>query len=56
MATPIRPIPILTGEDATRFIDASDAAEMNPQKIDFSKQREVCRRVVKKARSKGYLL
>jgi len=29
MATPIRPIPTLYGEDAKRFVEAAEAAERN---------------------------
>ena len=54
MATPIRPIPILTGDDALRFIQSADDAERNPKRIDFSKQREKCRKIIEKARSKGF--
>ena len=40
MATPIRPIPILTGEAAERFIRMADAAEKNPhtQKSGISEE------------------
>ena len=27
MATPIRPIPVVTGDDAIRFVEAAEAAE-----------------------------
>ena len=30
MATEIRPIPVVTGEDAKRFIEAAERAERNP--------------------------
>jgi hypothetical protein len=30
MATDIRPIPVVTGEDARRFIEAAERAEQNP--------------------------
>lgn len=30
MATEIRPIPVVTGEDAKRFIEAAERAEKNP--------------------------
>jgi len=55
MATPIRPIPILTGEAAERFVRLAEEAERNPKKIDFSKQREACRKMLEKSRKLGYL-
>lgn len=40
MATPIRPIPILTDEAAERFVRMADAAEKNPhtKKSGISKE------------------
>ena len=36
MATPIRPIPILTGEAAERFIRMADYAQRHPHKREIS--------------------
>ena len=35
MALAIRPIPVLTGNDAERFIEAAEAAEKNPHTLDL---------------------
>jgi len=50
MALPIRTIPDLTGAVAERFLRLAEEAEKNPVKIDFSKQMEIMREVMKKAK------
>ena len=40
MATPIRPIPVVTGDDAVRFVDAAEAAERNPHTVELEMSRE----------------
>jgi len=45
MATPIRPIPTLYGEDAKKFVEAAEAAERNPHTIDVGMTREEARRI-----------
>lgn len=39
MATPIRPIPVVTGDDAVRFVEAAEAAERTPKYPDFISER-----------------
>jgi len=40
MATPIRPIPVVTGDDAVRFVEAAEAAERNPHTVELEMTRE----------------
>jgi hypothetical protein len=40
MATPIRPIPVVSGDDAVRFIEAAEAAERNAHKVELDLSRE----------------
>ncbi len=40
MATPIRPIPVVTGEDAVRFLQAAEAAEQNANSVELELSRE----------------
>jgi hypothetical protein len=40
MATPIRPIPIVTGDDAVRFVEAAEAAERNAHTVELEMSRE----------------
>ena len=35
MATPIRPIPVVTGEDDVRFLEAAEAAERNAHTVEL---------------------
>jgi len=45
MATPIRPIPTLYGEDAKKFVEAAEAAERNPHTIDLGMNQEEAVRI-----------
>lgn len=40
MATPIRPIPVVTGDDAIRFVEAAEAAERNAHTVELEQSRE----------------
>ena len=40
MATPIRPIPVVTGDDAVRFVEAAEAAERNAHTVELDMSRE----------------
>ena len=40
MATPIRPIPVVTGDDAVRFVEAAEAAERNAHTVELEMSRE----------------
>lgn len=50
MATPIRPIPILTGEAAERFIRMADAAEKNPHTNKVGISKEEVKKILAKAK------
>lgn len=50
MALEIRPIPVLTGEDAQRFVDRAEAAERNPQKVELSMTRDDIRKMMSTAK------
>ncbi|MBO4550311.1 MAG: hypothetical protein J5733_06240 [Bacteroidaceae bacterium] len=50
MATPIRPIPILTGEAAERFIRMADAAEKKPHTLDSGISDKDFQKFLKKAK------
>lgn len=50
MATPIRPIPILTGEAAERFIRMADAAEKNPHTKKVGISKEEVKKILAKAK------
>ena len=50
MATPIRPIPIVTGDDAVRFVEAAEAAERNPHTVELKISREEFNKVMSTAR------
>lgn len=50
MATPIRPIPILTGEAAERFIRMADAAEKNPHTKKSGISKEDVKKILAKAK------
>lgn len=49
MATPIRPIPVLTGEDARRFIKTAEDAERNPHTIELGLSQEDFDKIMAKA-------
>ena len=49
MATEIRPIPIVTGEDAKRFIEAAERSEKNPHTEKSSISKEEFDRMMAKA-------
>lgn len=49
MALPIRPIPVITGKDAERFIAAAEAAERNPHTHVSRISREDFRKMMAKA-------
>ncbi|MBQ6749254.1 MAG: hypothetical protein IJR02_00615 [Bacteroidaceae bacterium] len=49
MATPIRPIPVVTGEDARRFIEAAEAAERNPHTVELDFSQEDFEKIMVKA-------
>ena len=34
MATPISPIPVVTGDDAVRFVEAAEAAKQQPSGLE----------------------
>ena len=40
MAPPIRPIPVVTGDDAVRFVAAAEAAERNAHTVELEMSRE----------------
>ena len=50
MATPIRPIPIVTGSDALRFVEAARAAERNPHTVELDITREDFNRIMSSAK------
>ena len=49
MALEIRPIPILTGSDADRFIAEAEAAERNPHTIELEMSQEDFDKIMEKA-------
>ena len=49
MALAIRPIPVLTGTDAERFIEAAEAAEKNPHIVDLEISQEDFEKMMAKA-------
>ena len=52
MAMAISNIPVLTGEVAERFIQMAKQAEKERGTIDFSKQREMFRKMMERSRRK----
>lgn len=50
MALEIRPIPVITGDDAERFIAQAEAAEKNPQKVELSMSRDDFRKMMSAAK------
>lgn len=50
MATVIKSIPTLYGDDAKRFIKAATKAETKPATIKFSKQARIARAILEKAK------
>jgi hypothetical protein len=55
MAIPIRSIPVLEGAAAHRFEQEARKAEQERETINFSKQINDCRAIIKKAMEKGTL-
>lgn len=49
MALEIRPIPVLTGIDAERFIEEAEAAERNPHTVELALSQEDFERMMAKA-------
>ena len=49
MALAIRPIPVLTGADAERFIKAAENAENNPQTVELVISQEDFEKMMAKA-------
>lgn len=49
MATPIRPIPVVTGDDAVRFVEAAEAAERNPHTVELEMSREDFNKIMQTA-------
>lgn len=50
MALEIRPIPVLTGVDAERFIEEAEAAERNPHTVELALSQEDFERMMAKAK------
>ena len=49
MALEIRPIPVLTGIDAERFIAAAEAAERHPHTVELGMSQEDFEKIMAKA-------
>ena len=49
MATPIRPIPVVTGDDAVRFVKAAEAAERTPHTVELEISREDFNKIMQTA-------
>ena len=49
MATPIRPIPVVTGDDAVRFVKAAEAAERTPHTVELEISREEFNKIMQTA-------
>jgi hypothetical protein len=54
MAIVIKSIPTLNGKDAERFIQAANKAESKPATVDFSKQAQIARKILEKAKKLGF--
>lgn len=50
MALAIRPIPVVTGADAERFVERAEAAERNPHTCHLWMTQEVFEGIMKKAK------
>ena len=50
MATPIKAVPILTGEIADEFIRQAEENELNPRRVSTPKQRAVVREMERQLR------
>ena len=50
MATPIRPIPVITGSDAYRFVEAAQATESNPHTVELELTREDFNKIMSSAK------
>ena len=46
MALEIRPIPVITGEDAERLVARAEASEKNPHTVQLSLTREDVRKMM----------
>lgn len=49
MAIPIRPIPVVTGDDAVRFIEAAERAERNAHTVELAMSQEDFNKIMAKA-------
>ena len=49
MATPIRPIPVVTGDDAIRFVEAAETAERNAHTVELDISREDFNKIMSSA-------
>ena len=49
MALEIRPIPVLTGIDADRFVEEAEATERNPHTVRLSLSQDDFERIMAKA-------
>ena len=49
MATPIRPMPVVTGDDAVRFVEAAEAAERAPHTVELGISREEFNKIMQAA-------
>lgn len=50
MALEIRPIPVITGDDAERFVARANAAEKNPHTVKLSMTRDEFRKMMSTAK------
>jgi hypothetical protein len=53
MATPIAVVPVLTGAAARRFDRKAAQASKRKGTMDFSKEIEMCKAIIAKARANG---
>lgn len=49
MALEIRPIPVITGDDAERFVARAEASEKNPHTVELSVSRKDFRQMMSTA-------
>lgn len=50
MATPIKAVPILTGEIADDFVRQAEENELNPRRVSSRKQRDIVREMERQLR------
>lgn len=50
MALEIRPIPVITGDDAERFVSQAEAAEKTSKKVELSMTRDDFRKMMSTAK------